>query len=159
MRVYYTYPAEPDATEYRVLRLTVREATVRDMARYRLLMRRTTEWLDERFGPLPDSTDDDTDAEMDSERMVYAEALYARCHMLATLAKLEEGKFAPDADEPDAWREIDLPDEWQDFEGWLTLPGVLVDEWDVAVRQTNANLFVRGLEKKVLRPGGVYSTK
>ncbi|MCC6457279.1 MAG: hypothetical protein IT328_20160 [Caldilineaceae bacterium] len=152
----YRLPADDDAAEHRVLRLTLSEMNTLQHARWMRLQRETTLWATETLGVA--DGDEEGVSEDDAEIADRRERAYRRAAMLGALKRTEIGTCAPDADEPETWQETDLPKEWQSVDGFIDeMPWQLFDLWLVLAAQCNPGAFFKEpeTEQKKRAPGQV----
>lgn len=155
-KLLYTFPSPPDATEHRVLRLTVGTTTALGMARYRRLIRDASIWLNQKGIGVQEADEDSEVVELPPEESDLQDAVFRRAYMLASLQKVEEGRCAPDAETPTEWKECELPKEWQTIEGFIDgIDAKLITAWDIAALACNPETFFASMDEKKRKPGSV----
>jgi hypothetical protein len=150
--ILYTFPAEADATEHTVLRLTIGTVTALGMAKYRRYLRESRSWMREQ------GADMESEEPLTPEQNELWDLCYRRSFMLASLKQVESGTCSPDEEMPSEWKPAELPATWQSMENFIDgdLPGILFNQWDAAAEDANPDtFFVSTTDEKKRKPGSV----
>lgn len=131
--ITYTESAEPLVQ----LRIHIKTCTVLDLARYRRNLREVNEWVVENLGkPIAELTDAELDAAEEDGTLPMFRVGQDRAEMLAALGGVERREGDGE------WLSAQLPDAWQDIEGFAQqMPAGVYLAWRAAMWACNPGLF------------------
>jgi len=153
----YVLPFEDEAAAPQVLRLTISEMSTLQHARWLRYQREATQWATDVLGIADDAPEGEEALPLEvSERR---ERVFRRAAMLGALKRVEIGACAADEEEPSAWQEADLPNEWSGIDAFIDeMPWKLFDLWLALAAECNSGAFFREVEsdEKKRTPGQIF---
>jgi hypothetical protein len=155
--IEYVLPKVNEGAEQEILRLTISEMSTVQHARWRRYQREVEQWATDSLGL--DASDPELEDMLSEDAKDRRERGYRRAAMLGSLKKVEIGTCGAEGEDPQAWRETQLPKEWSNLEGFIDdMPWRLFDLWLAVAAECNPGTFFREVEpeEKKRKAGQVF---